>query len=443
MLIKYNIRRLKYIYPLEMGGCRCSFRQCANSSLNSPGYHFFHYPIRDATRCQRWADFADKREFLKLAQSVLKNKVVCQDHFKDSHFMNYLKESLIKTAVPTLHIENGQIIDLETVEGQIYMEMSSDANEMYATANEPVKQLVLQKIDAPRKRHMVELSSGDQPVVKFKLNVMNEKIAQKVHVQSNQILTPIKSEHKKKIQNTPVILNKIKSTSPKILNTSLTQPIITPEASIITESSQPYETIDIITTNYPQIERSMANETLVETIVTQHPPQIERKDIEECLRSTLDSIDFVTNESFSKNLLGEKKILANIDEMVKKLHAQQNVMIEMLQKQPVASPADSTTSSSANKNEPKSKFNQNKIQLFSGIKKYLSPAMVTMLRVELFGTADREWKPDEKSMMTDVLRLGSNVYEFMRDEWRLRFPPLKDVETWMSENLGNNEDDDC
>lgn len=429
-----------------MGGCRCSFRQCANSSLNSPGYHFFHFPIRDPTRCQKWADFSDKKDFLSLPQSVLKNKVICQDHFKESNFMNYLKESLIKTAVPTLHIENDEIIDLESVEGQIYMEMNTNIDEsdvIENKTNKPITQQTLFKVENVRKRRMVESSSPNQSVVKLKIDVINDKnTGEKTQATFKPILTPIKIDQKKKLSNTPIILNKIKSI-PKILNTTITQPISTP---VISESSQSYDMLEALTSDSPQFDSNQIENQniIIDTIsVEPHPPQIDRKYFEECLQSTIGSMDFLTKETFMSNLSNEKKLLASIDEMVKKLHLQQKDIIEYIQKQPTPAPADSTTTSCVNKNEPKTKFNQNKIQLFAGIKKYLSPAMVTMLRVELFGTADREWKADEKSMMTDVLRLGSNVYEFMRDEWRLRFPPLKDVESWMSENLGNDDEMDC
>lgn len=361
--------------------------------------------------------------------------------------MNYLKESLIKTAVPTLHIEKDEIIDLESVEGQIYMEMNtnineSDASETYPKTNKPITQQALLKVENVRKRRIVEPtpSCSNESVVKLKIDVINENTIGEKKQMSKAILTPLKIEQKKKLTKSPIILNKIKSI-PKILNTTVTQPISTP---FLSESSQSYDMLEAVTSDSPQFDSNQEN--VIDTVSVQPPqPQIDRKVFEECLKSTLGSIDFLTKKTFIDNLSNEKKVFAGIDDMLKILHSQQKDIIEYIQKQPIPAPADSTTTSSCvNKNnEPKTKFNQNKIQLFAGIKKYLSPAMVTMLRVELFGTADREWKADEKTMMTDVLRLGSNVYEFMRDEWRLRFPPLKDVESWMLENIGNDEEMDC
>ncbi|KAM7357374.1 uncharacterized protein ACRADG_002740 [Cochliomyia hominivorax] len=84
-----------------------------------------------------------------------------------------------------------------------------------------------------------------------------------------------------------------------------------------------------------------------------------------------------------------------------------------------------------------------KAQLFNGIKRYLSASMVSLLRMEMFGSSEREWKNDERQVAVDVLRLGENVYKYFTDEWRFRLPALRDVRSWLSqsEQMVDDEED--
>ncbi|KAM3965298.1 uncharacterized protein ACR2FA_000686 [Aphomia sociella] len=89
-----------------MGGCRCTYGTC---TVRSDGKtHMFHYPVFDKVRCHQWLLNANRPEFLNLKVSQLKNRVVCQHHFKDEHFMNYKKEKLTFEAIPT---EDGPYCD--------------------------------------------------------------------------------------------------------------------------------------------------------------------------------------------------------------------------------------------------------------------------------------------------------------------------------------------
>lgn len=95
-----------------MGGCRCTFRSCPNNSSSQPNMHFFHYPIRDKERCEQWVQNSNNPEFLSYPDHKLRNRVVCQDHFRDHCFMNYLHDKLTKTAVPTImKMNTGEIFD--------------------------------------------------------------------------------------------------------------------------------------------------------------------------------------------------------------------------------------------------------------------------------------------------------------------------------------------
>jgi hypothetical protein len=87
-------------------------------------------------------------------------------------------------------------------------------------------------------------------------------------------------------------------------------------------------------------------------------------------------------------------------------------------------------------------LNMTKVQLFNGIKKYLNPSMVSLLRIELFGTQEREYKTDEKTLSIELLKLGENVYNYFRDEMRFRLPNSQIVEQWIQEgeNMVDLED---
>ncbi|XP_045498410.1 uncharacterized protein LOC123696340 [Colias croceus] len=83
-----------------MGGCRCSYKNC---NIKTDGKtHMFHYPVFDKLRCHQWLLNAHKLDFLNLKVSQLKNRVICQHHFKDDNFMNYKKDKLTFDAIPTL-----------------------------------------------------------------------------------------------------------------------------------------------------------------------------------------------------------------------------------------------------------------------------------------------------------------------------------------------------
>ncbi|XP_013164677.1 PREDICTED: uncharacterized protein LOC106115740 [Papilio xuthus] len=89
-----------------MGGCRCSYRNCAVKSDGKT--HMFHYPVFDKVRCHQWIVNARRLDFLDLKVSQVKNRVICQHHFKDECFMNFTKGKLTFEAVPT---EDGPYCD--------------------------------------------------------------------------------------------------------------------------------------------------------------------------------------------------------------------------------------------------------------------------------------------------------------------------------------------
>ncbi|XP_039965598.1 uncharacterized protein LOC120778001 [Bactrocera tryoni] len=83
-----------------------------------------------------------------------------------------------------------------------------------------------------------------------------------------------------------------------------------------------------------------------------------------------------------------------------------------------------------------------KAQLFNGIKKYISSSMLALLRMEMFGSADRNWKPDEQRVAMDLLQLGDEVYKYINDEWRFRLPALGEVRTWLADTTNSMDDEE-
>nr|CAH7722561.1 unnamed protein product [Callosobruchus chinensis] len=85
-----------------MGGCRCSYKNCTNSTKNTENIAFFHYPVKQKQRCKIWIEKACKPEFINLEEEQLRNKVICQNHFLDKWFPNQQKKRLLQGAIPTL-----------------------------------------------------------------------------------------------------------------------------------------------------------------------------------------------------------------------------------------------------------------------------------------------------------------------------------------------------
>lgn len=85
-----------------MGGCRCSFKSCRNTTKTTQNIHFFHYPVKQKERCKAWINKACKPKFFDLDEYQLRNKVICEVHFENRCFLNAEKKRLLPQAIPTL-----------------------------------------------------------------------------------------------------------------------------------------------------------------------------------------------------------------------------------------------------------------------------------------------------------------------------------------------------
>lgn len=100
-----------------MGGCRCSFRDCPNTT-KTENIHFFHYPVKQKERCRIWIENARKPHFCNLEEDQLRNKVICDQHFEDKWFPNPQKKRLLQGAIPTLPGKYAEDNPLGSIEKQ-------------------------------------------------------------------------------------------------------------------------------------------------------------------------------------------------------------------------------------------------------------------------------------------------------------------------------------
>lgn len=109
-----------------MGGCRCSFRDCKVNTYKNKRMHFFRYPIKSLDRFKKWREYAKTEMMLTFSEVRQQNLVVCARHFRSEYFMNYKKDRLTQSAIPTLmrlstthaldfeqDVDNGVLITME------------------------------------------------------------------------------------------------------------------------------------------------------------------------------------------------------------------------------------------------------------------------------------------------------------------------------------------
>lgn len=424
-----------------MGGCRCTFQKCDNSTSNNPGMHFFHYPYKQADRVQKWINNSSNLDFIDMPSNKLRNKVVCEDHFKSTCFMNYKKESLVKTAVPTLiKLDSGEIIDLESSTIEIEIEFLDEEKSDVS----PSKPIILNN----RKREveqkiidlMPDISNKDSFLLEVKQDVKQEKKRKMEILEDVQINAPVKKVKIDLPTKTPItVLNKFitkeESTAPlnKLLNSGITLTKL--------------KTVN----KKPVVKKLISQRTEANTESKPDPTPVSKPEVsssepeseEDPLESTTNIIEneIPTPPIISQETIDKELYVQTMSEQAKQIEELKTLMKEMIVKN---AEKQTPVTVKVKETSPKvSKSNLNKVQLFNGIKRYLNPSMVALLRMEMFGGNEREWKSDEKDFSVELLNLGPSVYEYMQDEWRFRLPPKKDVEKWKVDKGDDSDMDDC
>lgn len=421
-----------------MGGCKCTFRNCTNTTANSPGMHFFHYPLKDRERYEMWAKYANTQEILKLPFCKARNKVICETHFKDDCFMNYKKDRLVHSAVPTIiRLGNDLCLDYENSE------------------NPSPKSLA-----PPNKPHLIRPMTEEKKVDKYILGLFNgddleHQLTQNIESSSfssgsDALALPLKTPPPKILNSCFTLSNNLKTTenavqtnsSVEIFNDDDDAISVVFEDSIVHKSDQ--DIIQFIDNeeNFKAIETRNSNDTehFKETIeiinnVDNNIQDNLTYESAENKNSKIINVNYqnseniiTTNTTNRSNLNGI--FLHNRKRKLEIHHEQSKEECPEKIKLKTNFQANSESSSAISHQTPLTK-----IQLFSSIKKYLSPSMATLVRMEMFGGPDREWKKDEKQVSIELLRLGDEVFKYVRDEWRFRLPPLKSVEKWLNEHI--------
>jgi len=351
--------------------------------------------------------------FLDLPIDKLKNKVICDLHFQESCFMNFTRGKLNKTsAVPTIYINDDKSeIDLQV----------NPLDYVVTNKKKPIPDSFLK---ADSSAHIdIEGSSCN-----FTIETIDEA----------EVSTPAMKKLKREVAPAPVtttvrILNKSVVSSPAAIARPKTtaapiiaaaKKIVTPVVSYQKKPAAVANTVEVI----PFIEYSSPLSSPTKSVGVAKsealPPSIEPlfEIMPEVIPQTIPSVDEL------KPLLMDS--LAQIAELKKLVKETKSTEV------PTASPAKPECSNI-------SQSHMNKAQLFNGIKRYISPAMIALLRIELFSTPGREFKKDEKIICSEIMKLGDGVYDFLSEEWRLRLPQKQEVQQWMQAAEAEDDDDDA
>lgn len=409
-----------------MGGCRCTFRDCPNNTKNSPNTHFFRFPINDAERCKKWALYAERVDFLKLPASQLRNKGVCGYHFTDESYMNIKKESLVRKAVPTLHrLSNGELRELEVDQSRlaelVYPMSKPDTIDLPAEEAEPRAFSYENRSPkmVPDTKGTVDLN-GQSPLQKrteppaMKKEIIFKKSGPVVQIR-NAISGPGASGGLKRVYDSRELVIKRANLSAKA---SSDRQSLESKGNNVTNPLK-------ITYQKPamEIEGSFADDS-------DHGDNYS-----ECLKDSIENEQDKPEDKETELNAYKKLYLDTVNEHAKQIDKLKKMFAESLQRSEakMKQSTNPTSSNDVSSMRVEKGPAMTKIQLFNGIRKYLNPTMVALLRMEMFGSSDRENKPDEKQLSKELFVQSAEVYEYMREEWRFRLPTKTQVETWLKE----------
>ncbi|KAJ6638005.1 hypothetical protein Bhyg_10737 [Pseudolycoriella hygida] len=424
-----------------MGGCRCTFRNCENSTQNSPSMHFFHFPFRDLPRCEKWAEYSNNLAFLQLPINQLRNKVICETHFKEPCFMNIKRERLTKFAIPTLlRTKSGEVVDFEIDQSNptIYDVQTSKTSKFYKPPiTKPVKLLNSEASKVQITNVICEDDANTDGLgnATFEFaEVVNchdevEDISESIEIAEHRSDTEI---------GEPTFLNEITLTK-------------------IEMNRFDRDNENGTTASYAKLKRKTlptVKNKLQSDVILNKECSSKESDFEV---GEIDLYDFSPKRAKfsepapiikSENVVDKTLFLETMEKQIKELNDLKEIItkkvdqLEELQKQSVESQKVTCSTQEKPRYTIEAGPTRTKIQLFNGIKKYLNPSMVSLLRMEMFGDTERQYKSDEKSLAVELLNVESNIYEYMRSELRFRLPPKKEAESWAKEMSENGREID-
>lgn len=414
--------------------------------------HFFHFPFRDLPRCEKWAEYSNNLAFLQLPINQLRNKVVCEMHFKEPCFMNVKHERLTKFAVPTLlRTKTGEVVDFEIDQNNptIYDVQTTKTSKYYEPpAYKPVVKLLNSKASKIITTNLVrEEDAAAAPLV----DTTTFEYADIVQCPDVDLSETVEISDEQMMDGEPTLLNGITLTKVDINRfepdcDNASPPTYTKLKRKIQPLVKSKKTEQPATNNDAIVHQSDFGDDNIEyyDLAPKRPKVAEPADVK-IVRSKPDTLVdktlFVDTMDKQKKEFSDLKqiITAKIDSLEESLIAKQT---ELLQQTQSVTAVGSHQDSKSSRNTIEAGPTKTKIQLFNGIKKYLNPSMVALLRMEMFGDTERQYKSDEKSLAVELLNVQSNIYEYMRSELRFRLPPKKDAETWAKEMSENGREID-
>ncbi|XP_058061889.1 uncharacterized protein LOC131212152 [Anopheles bellator] len=400
-----------------MGGCRCTFRECVNATSWRKELHFFRYPANEPERLRKWIQNANRIDFLDLPKDKLTNKVVCQEHFEQSMFMNYLRERLTKLAIPrlmpmedgrTLNVETDEISDMDSTEEWGAREVArTDSALAYSAKQSPNSSL---------KAVNRQEDEQYQPTMK-KVKILNSQAL---------ILNKIKSEPPAtvlRIKTTKNCLNKVATGQSAIVSVEKVSKSPNPTATMTIKpvDSPSQSEAEILLHSIEDEAEDNEQEQCVDKKPAAHlnsrREEVSPLEVRDTETTSVPAVDPNLSETLERN----NREIADLKKLVEQL-------LNRPTPQPsITSPPVAPVTTIKMEKGPQ----LTKAQLFNGIKRYLNPSMVTLLRMELFaGAPNRVWKTDEKSLAVDLLNIGEHVYDHFTEEFRFRLPSKSDARVW-------------
>lgn len=400
--------------------------------------------------------------------SKIKNKVICDRHFKMPSFMNWKKERLIKTAYPTILIAKDREIDLEE-NPQDYLkeneqveiplnfmvfadilEKGGPASVTVVDSRTPTPPSIDLKSETDDPSTLVLEKSKNPVLQNTNTSKPKEAVKKPNSVPSKAILPLLKT---KSLQKPPEILNHSTDSPEKkfvvrhvgnlnqvkkfILEKQGNDPsnkLVVRKHALRPSESNPAKVLKLD----PQ---KNSEEITVPMDDIEIIPYIHVEDEEKTEKTVISSQIIIPTSSPQKlrqdpsnSSSNEQTLNKETTDLLMQAVAESWKQIDELKsllKEKINSSSNSPPQEDKPKIEP---LQMKKVQLFNGIKKYLNPSMAALLRIELFGAQEREWKTDEKVLSIELLKLGRNVYDYLRDELRFRLPPSQVVEKWIEED---------
>lgn len=427
-----------------MGGCRCTFRNCENSTQNNPSMHFFHFPFRDLPRCEKWAEYSNNLAFLQLPINQLRNKVVCETHFKEPCFMNIKRERLTKFAIPTLlRTKNGDVVDFEIDQSNptIYDVQTTKTSKYYEPPTyKPIK-LLNTKVQSTNVLREEDTVSDTLVDTSFDYTEIEQ-----VHDDMTELITT--EQVIDNDANEPTLLNGITLTKIEINRFDPDDSDTTPTYTKLKRKIQPAVKSkirnDLAPSKVDRVDTSAKQDFDDDENIEFYDYAPKRSKVAE---SAVPS-DITIVRQKSDNSIDKTFFVETLDKQTKEIADLKQIItrkmdkLEELQKQSTAHEPVVINAPEKSRNIIEAGPTKTKIQLFNGIKKYLNPSMVALLRMEMFGDTERQYKSDEKSLAVELLNVQSNIYEYMRSELRFRLPAKKDAESWAKEMSENGREID-